>query len=201
MQNQNNDDTEEKGADWLDFKAIKNNTEVKPVLEHFEILEYLEPKGAELVGWCPLGHEHGKEDSFAFNVEKKTFQCFACKSRGSILDFIAKYQDVTLREAAKIAMKITFDTADGMTQENLPETKKERPYGKPKLPISKPETAKQEKPEKKVKTEANLVHVFTWDQAQSLVTQGMLIPDQLVVLNMDSLELFLKNSAKVQKTD
>jgi hypothetical protein len=53
--------------DWLDFKAIKATIEVKPILQHFDILPHLSENGAELVGWCPLGNEHGKQDSFAFN--------------------------------------------------------------------------------------------------------------------------------------
>lgn len=198
MKMQNNDDTEEKGADWLDLKAIKANTEVKPVLEHFEILEYLEPKGAELVGWCPLGHEHGKEDSFAFNIEKKTFQCFACKSRGSILDFIAKYKEVTLREAGKIAMQIALNTSEEMIQENLPETKSHRPYDKPKPPV---DNTKETIKTKKHPDKPNNLLFYSWEQAQNLINTKTLSPAQLLVLDINGLNLFLKNSEKSINTD
>lgn len=54
---------------WVDFKAIKESVDVRRVLSHFGLLEHLEARGAELVGWCPLGEEHGKKDSFSMNME------------------------------------------------------------------------------------------------------------------------------------
>lgn len=59
------------GDDWLDFKAIKEGADVRAVLSHFDLLPHLEVRGDELVGWCPLGEEHGKKDSFSVNVEKR----------------------------------------------------------------------------------------------------------------------------------
>ena len=45
---------------WLDFKAIKEKSDTRAVLSHFGLLEHLVERGAELVGWCPFGEEHGK---------------------------------------------------------------------------------------------------------------------------------------------
>lgn len=80
---------------WLDFRMIKEQADVCFVLSEFALLSHLEERGAELVGWCPFG-EHGRKDSFYFNVEKKTFQCFSCKKKGSVLDFVQ--QLVAFRE-------------------------------------------------------------------------------------------------------
>lgn len=103
--------TEGKG-NWLDFEAIKASATVEGVLAHYGLLERLTRAGDELTGWCPLGtKQHGKKDSFAFNVAKKTFQCFACKQRGSVLDFVAKYQGVHLRESAEALQAIMAGTA------------------------------------------------------------------------------------------
>ena len=53
----------------LDFRKIKAAADVETVLSHLEILEGLEERGEELVGWCPLGgKKHGKRDSFAINT-------------------------------------------------------------------------------------------------------------------------------------
>lgn len=100
-------------APWLDFEAIKTGADVRVVLEHYGLLERMivkpmfkpfdgSPSGdVELIGWCPMGTKtHGKGDSFQFNTKKKAFQCFACKARGSLLDFIRTYQAIPLREAA-----------------------------------------------------------------------------------------------------
>ena len=101
----------EKG-NWLDFEAIKANVDVIAVLSYYGLLGRLEQRTDELVGWCPMGtKKHGKKDSFNFNVKKKTFKCFACKQHGSALDFVAKYQNLHLREAAEILVMISDGTA------------------------------------------------------------------------------------------
>jgi hypothetical protein len=189
-------------SDWLDFKAIKAKTEVKPVLEHFGILEHLEERGPELVGWCPFGKEHGKADSFAFNVEKRSFQCFACKARGSVLDFIGKHQGVGLRDAAKIALDILGEGDIATPQgEKRPETKG-RPYGKPepspaRPPVKEPEARRETQREAaQEEDEAGGLPFFGWDHAQFLVESEMLDPARLVVLDVAGLETFLKVTAK-----
>lgn len=104
--------TNEGKGNWLDFEAIKASATVEGVLAHYGLLERLTRAGDELTGWCPLGtKQHGKKDSFAFNVAKKTFQCFACKQRGSVLDFVAKYQGIHLRESAEALQAIMAGTA------------------------------------------------------------------------------------------
>jgi hypothetical protein len=115
--------TEGKG-NWLDFEAIKASATVEDVLAHYGLLERLVRSGDELTGWCPLGtKQHGKKDSFAFNVAKKTFQCFACKQRGSVLDFVAKYQGIHLRESAEALQAIMAGTASqAPTPRDNPET-------------------------------------------------------------------------------
>jgi hypothetical protein len=187
-------------SDWLDFKDIKARADVRPVLEHFGILEHLEERGAELVGWCPFGKEHGKADSFAFNVEKRSFQCFACKARGSVLDFIGKHQGVGLRDAAKIALDILGDKATPQ-EEKRPEAKG-RPYGKPdpspaRPPAKEPEVRREAKREaSQEEDEAGGLPFFGWDHAQFLVEAEMLDPARLVVLDVAGLETFLKVTAK-----
>lgn len=188
----------EDNQDWLDFKSIKAKLDVKPVLERYGILEHLEERGTEWIGWCPLGREHGKGDSFAFNVEKRSFQCFACKARGSVLDFIAKYEDIGLREAAKIALGILGEEPEA--PERKPEMVKGRPYGKPARPESqKPEMRRgteRRKPGKPEGEETGGLPFFGWERARSLVESGMVDPARLVVLDVATLETFLKVTAK-----
>ncbi|MDO9103683.1 MAG: CHC2 zinc finger domain-containing protein [Methylovulum sp.] len=197
--------SEKSDADWIDFKDIKAKTEVHPVLEHFGLLKYLEPHGAELVGWCPIGKEHGKADSFAFNVEKRSFQCFACKSRGSVLDFIAKYQGVNLREAAKIVLDIFGEgktTTETGRDDRQPE--KGRPYGKPNQsprPKTKnPEMRQETKPSDSKKSTGKSLFL-TFAHAEFLVQTHRLDPSRLVVLDTDALETFMKATTKKDKED
>lgn len=101
---------------WLDFKAIKESADVRFVLSEFALLQHLEERGAELVGCCPFG-QHGKQDSFAFNIEKKTFQCFSCKKKGSVLDFVQQFiafrdkRPCGLREAGQLLTEIMSKAA------------------------------------------------------------------------------------------
>jgi hypothetical protein len=182
------DSDTEKGGDWLDFKDIKARAHVRPVLEHFGILEHLEARGAELVGWCPLGKEHGKADSFAFNTEKRSFQCFACKARGSVLDFIGKYQGASLREAARIALEILGEGQAAAPREERREGEG-RPYGKPSALRAELSRKAEARPEA-----GGLF--FTWGHAEFLIQARMLDPARLVVLDVDALETFVKVTAK-----
>jgi hypothetical protein len=187
-------------SDWLDFKEIKARTDVRPVLEHFGILEHLEERGPELVGWCPFGKEHGKADSFAFNTEKRSFQCFACKARGSVLDFIGKHQGVGLRDAAKIALDILGEGDTATPQEEKRPEAKGRPYSKPDpspahTPVKEPEGRRETKRETPQEETAGLPF-FGWEHAQFLIEADMLDPARLVVLDVAGLETFLKVTAK-----
>lgn len=153
---------------WLDFKAIKEKADVRAVLSEFGLLEHLEQRGAELVGWCPFGDEHGKKDSFSMNAEKKTFQCFACKARGSLLDFVAKFQNVDLREAAQWVASL----CGGAVRE---EKSGSRPYGKG---ATSPIAAGGETPK-----------VMTFSVASRLIIGKKLNPENLLVVDISGLDL------------
>lgn len=176
-------------GEWIDFKSIKAMAEVRPVLQHFGILEHLEQRGAELVGWCPLGREHGKADSFAFNTEKRSFQCFACKARGSVLDFVAKYQGITLRAAAQRLMTILGETLE--TTDTRRETKPGRPYGKPSA-SSAPTTPS----EASIQLEATHLPLLTWSHAQWLMAAGQLDPAQVAVVDLEAWMGLLRNGQR-----
>jgi DNA primase len=79
-----------------------------------------------------LGAEHGKRDSFSVNVEKKNFQCFACKARGSLLDFVAKFKGATLREAGEMIVSIMGSVPSAPITERIEKKKEGRPYGQGK---------------------------------------------------------------------
>lgn len=158
---------------WLDFKAIKEKADVRAVLSEFGLLEHLEERGAELVGWCPFGDEHGKKDSFSFNAEKKTFQCFSCKARGSLLDFVAKFQNVDLRVAAQWVHSF-FSSAHNEVKE---EANSGRPYSKGRAEkiatITNGETPK----------------VMTFSIASRLIIGKKINPDNLLVVDVSGIDL------------
>jgi DNA primase len=54
-------------------------------------------KKDELIGFCPF-HKESKP-SFHVSLSKNAFQCFGCKAKGNILDFVQQKEGVELREA------------------------------------------------------------------------------------------------------
>jgi DNA primase len=54
-------------------------------------------KKDELIGFCPF-HKESKP-SFHISLSKNAFQCFGCKAKGNILDFVQQKEAVELREA------------------------------------------------------------------------------------------------------
>lgn len=81
---------------WIDFKAVKAAARFEPLVERYGLA--LQPKGQELVGRCPF-HED-RRPSFRINLEKRVFHCFGCGAKGNVLDFVARKEGVTIREAA-----------------------------------------------------------------------------------------------------
>ena len=85
---------------FVDFKAVKAAVTMLQVLEHYGLAESFKRTGNSLSGPCPL---HGGENRTQFRVslEKNCWNCFGtCKGGGNVLDFVARKQGLTLREAA-----------------------------------------------------------------------------------------------------
>ena len=205
--------TENEKGNWLDFETIKANADVTAVLTYYGLIVRLEQRTNEFVGWCPMGtKKHGKKDSFNFNVQKKTFKCFACKQHGSTLDFVAKYQNLHLREAAEVLVMIHDGTAPEAPppredSEELPNSimepaseESEQTRGKPKLAeiegsamqspsVDDPATVYTETTLPSV-TLAN--YVFSLDDALSQVTSGKKIASQFIVIDKDFLNILAR---------
>jgi DNA primase len=85
---------------FVDFKAVKAAVSMLQVLEHYGLAESFKRSGNSLSGPCPL---HGGENRTQFRVslEKNCWNCFGtCKGGGNILDFVARKEGCSLREAA-----------------------------------------------------------------------------------------------------
>ena len=82
----------------IDFRAIKDQARFETVLAVFG----LETRGYgdERMTWCPF-HDDGSP-SCSINLEKKVFHCFACGEKGTILDFVAKMEQIEIFESARL---------------------------------------------------------------------------------------------------
>lgn len=106
---------------WVDFKRMKGLVTVEHIVGHYQLS--LKPaKGSELVGRCPFHNE--EKPSFRMNTEKRVFHCFGCGAKGNMLDFIAKKEDVSIKQAALLASE-WFNT--GADIQEAPRSKQKPP--------------------------------------------------------------------------
>ena len=61
-------------------------------------------KGSSYFGLCPFHNE--KTPSFSVTPSKQMYYCFGCGEHGDAIDFVAKYYDLSLKDAA---MKLADD--------------------------------------------------------------------------------------------
>ena len=82
---------------WVDFKAVKSAVDILAVLDHYQI-NWLRKSKDELRGRCPIHNGQG-DSSFHVNLRKNAFNCFSCKARGNVLDFVAAMEKCSVRDA------------------------------------------------------------------------------------------------------
>src|SRR5947209_6751061 len=85
---------------WVDFNLIKAAVTMEMLIVQYGITG-LARNGDELRGVCPV-HQGKSKREFSVSLTKNTFCCFApvCKARGNVLDFVAKMERCTVKEAA-----------------------------------------------------------------------------------------------------
>ena len=64
----------------------------------------LKRSGSNYVGLCPFHNE--KTASFSVSGNKQMYYCFGCGEHGDAIDFVGKYYDLSLKDAA---MKLADD--------------------------------------------------------------------------------------------
>ena len=79
-----------------DFEQIKKSTDIVAVVESYGIA--LKKVGADHVGLCPF-HEDTKP-SLRLTAGKGLFRCPACGAAGNVIQFVARKENLTEREAA-----------------------------------------------------------------------------------------------------
>ena len=85
---------------FVDFKAVKAAVTMLHVLEHYGFAVSFKRTGNSLSGPCPL-HNGQNRTQFRVSLEKNCWNCFGtCNGGGNVLDFVARKEGCTLREAA-----------------------------------------------------------------------------------------------------
>jgi len=127
----------EKGKNWVDYKALKESVTMEMVLTRYDLLQTLRVSGSSLVGCCPIHNGHNSRQ-FVVDTEKNIFNCFGnCGGGGNILDFVAKKENVSIRQAA-LLIKKWFESVDVKTPGETPTPSK----------LAKQELVREEEKEK-----------------------------------------------------
>lgn len=97
---------------FIDFKAIKKAVSIQQVLEKYNLIEsFTQTSEDRLSGKCPI-HGGTNPTQFRVSLSKNCFNCFGkCHGGGNVLDFVAKMEDLPIREAAlKLVEWFDLDT-------------------------------------------------------------------------------------------
>lgn len=136
---------------WIDFQELKGTASVPAVLDALGLLGDLVKVGSDWKGQCPFHKGEGNIKPFSFHEEKRAFHCFACKRKGSILDFVSQYltwkgESTGVRKAAEFivsAMENYTPLVEKVQEEEPPYTPAPQEEKKPET------TGKERKPRKR----------------------------------------------------
>ena len=83
---------------WMNFASVKEQASFSAVLDHYRINH--PPQAIQANVLCPFHDD--TEPSLSVNFEHKLFNCFSCGEAGDILSFVAKMENASIPEAARI---------------------------------------------------------------------------------------------------
>lgn len=96
----------------IDFRAIKERARFEPVLRRYRLVPQV--GRAQHFILCPFHRE--TDPSCRIDHARNRFRCFGCGTKGSILDFVARLEDTSIKKAAALVAiwcGITTEYADG----------------------------------------------------------------------------------------
>ncbi len=102
------------------FEFIKSNLSILDVISEYV---QIKPAGTYLKGPCPFHSE--KEASFTVSPDKQIYYCFGCHAGGDLIAFIAKIENLTQIEAAKLLVeKYNLDVPEEIKNSGFKDFKK-----------------------------------------------------------------------------
>jgi DNA primase len=91
-----------------EFARVKAEASFEQILEHYGLKA--SGAGAQRMALCPF-HADTKP-SCSIHLVHKVFHCFGCGARGSVLDFVARMERISIPEAASLVAEICRIRAD-----------------------------------------------------------------------------------------
>lgn len=86
---------------FVNYKAVKKHVSITQILERYGLTTTLRQDGENLHGPCPF---HDSDPTqFIVSLARNCWICMGnCKSGGSILDFVAKKEAISIRQSARL---------------------------------------------------------------------------------------------------
>jgi DNA primase len=97
----------------LYLARVKEEASFEQILDHYRVKS--RGAGAKRMACCPFHPD--KRPSCSIHLERKVFYCFGCGAKGSVLDFVAKIENVSVHEAAERVEQICRIPNDGAQRE------------------------------------------------------------------------------------
>lgn len=95
----------------------------RKVIEATDIVEVvgeyvsLKKKGTSYFGLCPFHDD--KNPSMSVSGEKKIFNCFSCNTKGNVIYFVSKYENISMEQATiKLAKRAGIKIEDAVNTQN-----------------------------------------------------------------------------------
>lgn len=102
------------------INKVINETDIVEVISEYVPLQ---PKGKSMFGLCPFHDD--QNPSMSVSREIKMFNCFSCNTKGNVIDFVAKYENLNFEKAAiKLAKRLGIKIDYRQTAEELQNEKR-----------------------------------------------------------------------------
>lgn len=105
----------------MDFACVRARADFATLLAHYGIA--VPRREGQITVRCPF-HED-RRPSLSVSLERKLFHCFACQAKGDIIDFVARIEDASLLEAARIIIRHCGILLEGQPHYPLPNPAKD----------------------------------------------------------------------------
>ena len=159
---------------FVDFRAVKQAVSMLQILDHYGLTGAMtrSSNGQSLSGKCPL-HNGDNPTQFRVSLPKNVWNCFGqCRGGGNVLDFVARKEDCTIREAAlRISewFKLPSPSEAGRTRTSPPKVvKPESAEAKPApSPADSPEESAGNQPLGFELKNLNLAHPYCTERGLS----------------------------------
>lgn len=100
-------------------KKVIDATDIVEVVSEYVSLK---KKGSSYFGLCPFHDD--KNPSMSVSGEKKLFNCFSCGTKGNVIYFVAKHDNLTMEQATiKLAKRAGIEIDERLLGENEKNTK------------------------------------------------------------------------------